>query len=466
MSSAFVMAEEPLDPWEGPSAMRVRHHDTPLVPDDDQDDESSRFDLAATSAEEPAENSHFRDAWDPATPATGPPAWQPALAGPLFDWSKYPTAALTGFFQADAAWFNQDEANRRAVGDVPNGADFRRARLAAKGDAWDNVGYMLEMDFAFPGRPSFMDVYLDIRDVPHLGTVRIGQFRQPFGMDSMTSVRELWFLERALPFAFVPFRQIGVGFFDHSEDERATWALSAFRFPTDVFGTNVGDSGGYGLAGRATYLPWYDEQRHELLHVGFDYSLGDPSNDVVRYRNQPELFVGETGGSNIGAVPGNVPFFVDTGVVPTDMFNLFGVEFGAQRGPAHAQAEVFWAVVDPVGGDQVAFPGAYAQLGYVLTGESHDYSTTQGVFQRVEPHQSVGRAGGIGAWEIVGRWSYIDLNDAPVQGGRLTDLTAGLNWYLNPFTKFQFNYIHAFLGERTQGDSNADIVAVRAQLDF
>jgi phosphate-selective porin OprO/OprP len=78
----------------------------------------------------------------------------------------------------------------------------------------------------------------------------------------------------------------------------------------------------------------------------------------------------------------------------------------------------------------------------------------------------VGRACGPGAWEIAGRWSYIDLDDENIAGGRLNDLTLGVNWYLNRYTKFQFNYIHAFLTRPIGVDSDADIVALRAQLDF
>ena len=64
------------------------------------------------------------------------------------------------------------------------------------------------------------------------------------------------------------------------------------------------------------------------------------------------------------------------------------------------------------------------------------------------------------------RWSYIDLNDADVRGGRLNDVTFGLNWYLNAFTKFQLNYIHAMLDSPVNGESDANIMAARAQLDF
>ena len=42
-----------------------------------------------------------------------------------FSGSSFPTVRLTGFFQADAGWIHQDAANRLALGDVQDGADFR-----------------------------------------------------------------------------------------------------------------------------------------------------------------------------------------------------------------------------------------------------------------------------------------------------------------------------------------------------
>lgn len=69
-------------------------------------------------------------------------------------------------------------------------------------------------------------------------------------------------------------------------------------------------------------------------------------------------------------------------------------------------------------------------------------------------------------WEVAARLSHIDLNSQDVKGGRLTDFTFGLNWYLNNYSKMQFNYVRAFLDSPTQGNSAADIFGLRAQLDF
>lgn len=72
---------------------------------------------------------------------------------------------------------------------------------------------------------------------------------------------------------------------------------------------------------------------------------------------------------------------------------------------------------------------------------------------------------------MTARWSYADFNGAWVgptagPGRQLNDVTLGLNWYVNQFTKFQFNYIHAMLNDPTLGESNANIYAARCQLAF
>lgn len=43
----------------------------------------------------------------------------------------------------------------------------------ASGHVADNVGYMIQFDFAFPGRPSFMDVWLEVRNTDLSNTLRI-----------------------------------------------------------------------------------------------------------------------------------------------------------------------------------------------------------------------------------------------------------------------------------------------------
>ena len=47
---------------------------------------------------------------------------------------------------------------------------------------------------------------------------------------------------------------------------------------------------------------------------------------------------------------------------------------------------------------------------------------------------------GWGAWQLVGRYSYVDLDDNGINGSVVHGMTLGVNWYLNTSAKLQFNY--------------------------
>lgn len=151
-----------------------------------------------------------------------------------------PNVTISGVFQADGVAFDQDDDSREAYGRVEGGGDFRRARLGAKGAVTDRMDYFMQMDFAFFGRPTFTDVWVDFKDAGPLGTVRVGQWKQPFSLEVVSSFRYTTFMERAGMFqAFTPFRHLGIGFYDNSEDLNWTWAASYFRTGQDQFGGSL-----------------------------------------------------------------------------------------------------------------------------------------------------------------------------------------------------------------------------------
>ncbi|MFY9255051.1 MAG: porin [Fuerstiella sp.] len=277
-------------------------------------------------------------------------------------------------------------------------------------------------------------------------------------MDELTSVKELTFLERPLMFGMAPFRQFGIGFHDSTADENATWAASIFGSGTDAFGNSIGDRG-YGGAARVTRVLLEDTCNDFLVHIGGGYSFVANPDSNIRYRNVPEF------GGPVNE-PGSVPFFVDTLPIPAENANLFNAELAGTWGPLHAQSELRYSLVNTDSGNNATFPSYYAQMGWIMTGEHRPYNKTSAALGRIKPAHPVGTSCGFGAWEVAVRYSWIDLNDGLITGGELTNMTYGLNWYLNNYTKMQFNYIKADLNRAPVGSSDTDIFAVRAQLEF
>lgn len=385
--------------------------------------------------------------------------------------SQYPTAKLTGFFQADALWYQQDNSlnqNQFFNSDLQDVRGFRRARLGAVGSVSDNVDYMVEFDFAFPGRPTFMDLYMDVKGFS-FGNVRVGHWRQPFGMAELTSVKELTFLERPSTALISPFRKPGIGIY--GSDGRSTYALSAFgttlQQRPDQTGLSSGDSQ-YGFAGRLTTLLMDRPQDQSLIHVGAGYSQlngGSLDNGLAVFFIPPEIAGPDLSSAfnssfNLGEV---------ISVGATKQTHLFNTELAAVRGPMHAQGEYRVAMFERINPFDISHPSFYAQIGYLLTGESRQYNRAGGVLSTVRPNRPFG-PGGWGAWELAARFSQVETSFRNNQNNRISSYLVGLNWYLNEYAKFQFNYLRVdrdyALGSNSNGDDNYGIYAIRAQVAF
>lgn len=391
----------------------------------------------------------------------------------------YPNITMNGVFQADVGWFNQDADSLAQYGRIQDGADFRRARLSAKGSVIENTNYFFQLDFAALGRPTFADVWLEQAQIPGLGTLRVGHWKQPFSLEVVSSFRYTTFMERSLLFIpFTAFRHIGAGFYNHSDDERMTWAASLFRSGQDQFGNSISTDGGWGTAERITYLPLWKLEGEEYLHLGLGHFYNSPPRDRAVFRTIPEFFIGQNAPGAVGTsgfpVPGaqdGTPVFISTGTLPTNFYNVLGTELLWVEGPFSLQSETMVNFVNLVGNDRETLWGSYVQVGYFLTGEHRPYDRKNGAIDRVQPFTNFGfcsRCGtpGCGAWELAGRFSYLDLNDRSIQGGDLTDYTLGVNWYWNAYTKMVFNYVHAVSDVAALPKSHTNMFGMRAQIDF
>jgi phosphate-selective porin OprO/OprP len=281
-----------------------------------------------------------------------------------------------------------------------------------------------------------------------LGTIRVGHFKIPQSLEALTSSRFISFGERSLPVtAFCPEREMGVAAFNLSTDENATISYGAFFDNLDERTKQVlNDKQGFTFATRASWTPYYDEPSNGryLVHTGASYKYTDVRGDDPRLRNRPEVALED--------------FYIDTGVIPTNDYNTFGLEGAAVWGPFSVQSEFFYVPVkDPRGaGTDRGFYGAYVWGSWFLTGENRVYRRSNGTFDRVVPYENFwlirGAGMGKGAWEARLRWSYLDLSESNLASyttttanpGMITDLTLGLTWYLNPNLKWMTDYIHSW----------------------
>ena len=122
------------------------------------------------------------------------------------------------------------------------------------------------------------------------------------------------------------------------------------------------------------------------------------------------------------------------------------------------------------GADNARFSGYYGYATYMLTGETRPFKG--GNFDRIKPFHELGN-GGLGAFEVALRYDHLNLGDTPVAaraGNQASSMTAGLNWYFNPYAKLMCNWVR-FWGDNTPLDpigskTKGDAFATRLHLDF
>ncbi|RLA95788.1 MAG: hypothetical protein DRG83_18125 [Deltaproteobacteria bacterium] len=357
---------------------------------------------------------------------------------------------IGGKIHYDWGYINEDADVGKFVGeDFGSGSKMRRARLFVKGNVYDNIDFKAEYGFS-GGEVKVKDLYLGMKNIPFLGTLRIGHTKEPFSLEELTCGSDVTFMERSLPNAIVPRRNIGFLAHNFAFDKRLSWSVGVFS-ETDGQGNGFGENDRYNLTGRLSFLPWYRNNGKDLLYVGGSYShkfMDDGTEE--RYRARPESHLTDT-------------HFLDTGNIPTDEIDLCDAELALVLSSFSIQSEYVRTFLNPSSGDRMHFDGFYVYGSYFLTGEHRHYAENKEAFGHVKPRRNFQvTGGGWGALEAAFRYSYLDLDDEEIHGGIMNEYTVGLNWYLNPHSRLMFNFIHSHLNNI--GDT--EIFQSRFQLDF
>jgi phosphate-selective porin OprO/OprP len=381
--------------------------------------------------------------------------WAPTFSDPVGNFTFKPR----GVIEADAGVFNEREGGY----DSSDGTLLRRARLGFEGTAFKWFNYRAEVDFA-GNAVNITDLYLQYTKIPKT-VLTIGQHKAPFGLESNNSDNYNTFLERGM----------FTNAFGNAGAERRIGISAAYAPKENIniagglFGDNESISRGSGAApgeswgvnGRATWEPVFDTGK--IVHLGVsgyyrDRLKSGDTPDAVRFNDRPNIRID---GGNIA----------DSGVITgARSLENAGVEAAGVFGPLTVAGEAGRLWLDRFGGGNARFSGYYGYASYMLTGETRPFKG--GNFDRIKPFKELGN-GGLGALEVALRYDHIDLTDTPIlarAGNEASSVTAGLNWYFNPYAKLMVNWVR-FWGGNTPLDpagskTKGDALATRLHLDF
>ncbi len=345
----------------------------------------------------------------------------------------------------DYASYQQDQV---ALG---SGTELRRARLEMEGTLFEQWGYELSVDFGDASQDvDLKDAYISF-DSDSDYSILVGQFKEPFSLEELTSSRYITFMERALPNEFAPGRNIGIGLSTYADN----WSITSGIFGEAVDdGDKSEDDEGWGISARGTYAPWVSKR--EVLHLGVSMTRREPDDsEELKFSARPESHVTDVK-------------YVNTGdLLNVEYYTGLGAEVAWVAGPLSLQSEyITTSVSRSTSTKDAEFSGWYVFASYFITGEARRYKAKSGKFSSVKPITERG------AWEVAVRYSMVDMNDLDVFGGEESNTTLGLNWYAKKNIRLTFNYIlvnndiHANDDGDVIGNDDPRIIQTRLQLHF
>lgn len=377
------------------------------------------------------------------------------------------SVALRATVQFDAGYFSQGR-NPPGV-DLNSGTNFRRAQFGFVGTAWRDWAYNFTYDFGGNGtenRGYLYRAYIEYDGLAPVG-FRIGAFSAYDSVEDATGGANLALMER--PTAVTIARSIGAG----SGREGAEMFAQGERYLVSLALTG----------GKTTDTATFDEQQAVVGRVAW---LAMNSSDVKWLLNVDATHVLKLADVTAGPAPSSgialsagpelsidASRTVDTGFLDAHHVSEFGMETALNLGRLFGQGGWFHydiarrsAVPNP------DFHGWYAMASWSLSGESRPYDPVTASFHGLLPAAPLGK-NGFGAWEVVARYSNMDLDFRPgdaggVAGGVQNIWSIGLNWYPNSTVRFllDYNNIHVSHANAPGNDISANAIALRSQIAF
>lgn len=382
-----------------------------------------------------------------------------------------PTFQLRGRIEVDGTMSLQSPESEAIIGDLQNAYGFRRVRIGAQGNIGDAASWVSEVELA-GGTVRLRDTFIGFDAFPGVRQVRVGHFREPYSLEGMTSSNFITLMERAPSNSLTPARNWGICGYWWLDDERILFSLGAFRDGTPSSGQSVGDGDNWAYTARLTGLPIDEMQGNEvrLVHLGGAFSQRVPEAGVINFSPR-------TGSSllTVDDNPGSP--FLSSVDIPADSYQLYNLQAASVFGSLSLQAEWNAAAVQQSNAGLIFVHGSYLTVSYFLTGEHRTYNRTRGSFDRVDVLRPLTRSGneprrGPGAFEVAARFSFFDFSSSNLpldaNGDRvetyLYDLTLGLNWYLNSYTRIMFDYTAAMPDKIGFDPTVAHLFGVRSAL--
>jgi phosphate-selective porin OprO/OprP len=282
-----------------------------------------------------------------------------------------------------------------------------------------------------------------------LGFIFVGRTKEGFSLNKVMVGYAGWTMERTpISDATIPILADGIKWLGYAPKQHLIWNLG-------VYGDTLSEGQAFSsysnqVVGRFAVVPIMSEASETVLHLGISLRYGKPKDGQLQLRSRPEAFP--------------APFFIDTGKFPADSTKTVQYEAYYRPHSILFGSEYFLQFVNSPQTGNPLFNGGNVVVSWLPTGEVRRYNTRGGYFDQISPNRTVFE-GGPGAWELVGNFSYANLDSGPIQGGTFWRLTPMVNWHMSDNVRLEFAYGYGTL-DRFNLTGKTQFFQTRIQLQF
>ena len=364
-----------------------------------------------------------------------------SLSSPNHDYNL----GLGGFIQGDGRFFTSG-----ADKDVSSTFFLNRVRPILTGAVGKYYNFNITPDFG-QGRVTLQDAYINMTYWDY-ASLRVGKFKAPLDLERLQSDRDLAFSERSEIQNLVPNRDTGFSLHGRLLEGRVFYDAALMNGVPDNTAsdtTDLDNNDGKDFVGRIFATPFELSENRWLKGLGFGFggSYGNErgnTTSIYRTYGMSTWFTYNKGvtasGLRARIEPQLYYYWRSFGLLAEYAQDEHSLNRFITVGKAPTARQINET-------DTFTDTGYVVQGSYLLTGEDASYGW-------VKPyHPFDPRNGFWGAWEVAARISNVAAQTRQFQLGfanpsvsakTATEWAVGVNWYLTPNVKWQFDYANTF----------------------
>lgn len=285
---------------------------------------------------------------------------------------------------------------------------------------------------------SLKDVYLNYSITKH--SIRLGYHYEPFGNARVGTTNYRFITDAPSDKALGNKRKLGISY-----SYNQPWInVVAGVFSDGDIEKSKPLNQGYSLAAKITGRPLMEDKK--LIHIGIAPRFNSSDQPISFSCGSPTDLLSKNDNTLIEA---QVDHVINQWKLDLELIMLYNKWY--------FQGQYFLAHLNRFATENYNAKGGYAQMGYMILGAKHNYNPATGMIVNPAPK----------SLEILLRYDNTNLNDAGIQGGRITDISLGMNYFINKFVAAKINYTRMLPGETAlSGNQKFDVVQARIQFSF